>query len=225
MCCAAPSVSAASTMRPASSTRCAAASGAFAASSSTARALSKVRSVTGRVRSMLRCICHDTPSASAATTAALPSDRYTSRCVGAPASIAASTRPDRRSPLSVNARPKPTPNRTSPAAMRGSQASCNSSGRAVHERERRHHDAAGERCERRSGAQGLRRHRGIQHTKAGAAEAFRHQQTREGRVRPGCPTTPGQSRCRFRRGGAALRSTRDPPAGCAANPRTGAALR
>ena len=74
-------------------------------------------------------------------------------------------------------------------------------------------------------AQHLRRHRGIEHAEPRAAEAFRHQQARAGRAQSGCPTVPHRSRCRFRHGGAALRSAIGPPAGRAANPRTDAAPR
>ena len=55
----------------------------------------------------------------AGRTAALPSGRYSSRCVGAPASIAAAA--------VLPSWLMPTPKRTSPAAMRGSHSSCNAS--------------------------------------------------------------------------------------------------
>ena len=71
--------------------------------------------------------------------------------------------------------------------MRGSQVVLQCLGRAMHECERRHHDAAGERREGGGTAKHFRRHRGIQHAETGAAEAFRHQQAGQAELHQAVP--------------------------------------
>jgi len=57
----------------------------------------------------------------------------------------------------------------------------------VHERECRHHHAAGERRERRRTAQHFGRHRRIEHAESGTAEPFRHQEARQAKLDQGFP--------------------------------------
>ncbi len=59
--------------------------------------------------------------------------------------------------------------------------------RAVDERERCHHDAAGERRESRCTAEHFCRDRRVEHTKSRTAEAFRHQQAGEAKFHQAVP--------------------------------------
>jgi hypothetical protein len=108
--------------------------------------------------------------------AALPSDRYTSRCVGAGVDRCVDAprqtiAVQRRSAAEADTEPHLTGgDARQPSILQFLR-------RAMHECESRHHDAASERCEGCRSAQSLRRHRGIQNTKPGAAEALRHQQS------------------------------------------------
>ena len=191
MCCAAPSVSAASTTRPASSTRCAAASGAFAASS-----MHRARVDRTSGRSPVAC---DRCCDASCTTRLRHRPRPPRRCRRADTPADASARrhrsPPRRvptddRPLSVSALAEADaePHLAGGDARQPFILQC--LGRAVHEGERRHHDAAGERRERRGGAQRLRRHRGIHARQARRRRSAPAPAGRAGRVRPGCPTTP-----------------------------------
>ena len=118
---------------------------------------------------MLRCI--RSAAWSASITAALPSGRYISRCVGR----AGVDRRGRVAGILADA--------DAEAHFAGGDAGEKfvllGLGCAVDEGERGHYEAAGERGEGRGAAEHFGGDRCIEHAQTGAAEAFRHQQAGE----------------------------------------------